>query len=262
MSAAPEKPQFSEFERSFPAFFVHANVRLAPTNRFGRDDSALSYACGKIDDGLAIKKEPDTSEHEGLHQLLHLPSLEKRRRYCPPPSVKNIIAQIDGVAQRPIDLTDAFEPATTPLDQLKSVRLKHLKFYEDVRPPYNGTFTKHASSHTAKRLARNPFLREMPDTNYDYDSEAEWEDPGEGEELLSEGEEEPDEEDEEEMEGFLDDEEATDAKGKRRPLLGDLEPNCTGICWEGQSDGPDLSSYSIDMLSGLSPHSCILANHA
>ena len=92
----------------------------------------------------------------------------------------------------------------------------------------------------------------MPDTNYDYDSEAEWEEPGEGEDLLSEGEEEVDDEDDGDMEDFLDDEETADAKSKRRPLLGDLQPSCTGLCWTDDPDRPDLSSYSINMLQGNS----------
>lgn len=91
----------------------------------------------------------------------------------------------------------------------------------------------------------------MPNTNYDYDSEAEWEDPGEGEDLVSEDEEPDADEDEDEMDGFLDDEDAADAKPKRRALLGDLEPSSTGICWS-ENEGPDLSSYAIDMLKGMS----------
>ena len=122
-------------------------------------------------------------------------------------SVKDIVADIDGVSHNPIDLTESqFQRATKkPLDLLKSIPVKILKFAEDVRPPYIGTYTRLRDTQSISRLARNPFRRELPETNYDYDSEAEWEEPGDGEDLDSEGEEEIEDEDEAEMEGFLDD---------------------------------------------------------
>ena len=142
------------------------------------------------------------------------------------------------------------------MDLLKTIPVKVLKFAEDVRPPYIGTYTRLRDAQSISRLARNPFRRELPQTNYDYDSEAEWEEPGEGEDLDSEGEEEIEDEDEADMEGFLDDEE-TDARAiKRRPILGDLEPTCSGIFWEGpQAQGPekasvDLLVFKLDVLMG------------
>lgn len=59
-------------------------------------------------------------------------------------------------------------------------RNKFLKFTEDCRPAYHGTWSKHSSN--GKRLGRNPFLRDGS-LDYDVDSEGEWEegddDPGE-----------------------------------------------------------------------------------
>jgi chromatin assembly factor 1 subunit A len=70
--------------------------------------------------------------------------------------------------------------------------------------------------------------------NYDYDSEAEWEEPEEGEELNSEGEEElGDEDDADDMDGFLDDEETEGNGPKRRHLMGDIQPVCSSLHWEG-----------------------------
>ena len=171
----------------------------------------------------------------------------KERRFRQGVSVKSIVAQIDGDQQHPIDLTGS--KLQKPGEQLKSVPRKYIRFCEDVRPPYNGTYTKIISPLKISRLSRNPFSRQRPDTNYDYDSEAEWEEPEEGEDLVSEDEEPDVDEEEDEMDGFLDDEDAQDAKPKRRALLGDLEPSSTGLCW-ADSDGPDLSSYAIDMLKG------------
>ncbi|RAL62832.1 hypothetical protein DID88_004674 [Monilinia fructigena] len=118
--------------------------------------------------------------------------------------------------------------------QLKDIPMKYLKFQEDVRPPYQGTYT-HTPMHGISKLARNPMRRDLPNTNYDYDSEAEWIEDEDAEDLNSEGEE--DEEgldDVEDMDGFLDDEN-DDLLNSRRAMggiQGDLEPVSTGLCWE------------------------------
>ena len=177
----------------------------------------------------------------------------------------------------PIDLTKANpkKAAQNPIDRLKTVPTKFLKFAEDVRPPYIGTYTKSLEDRSVARLSRNPFARALPSTNYDYDSEAEWEEPEEGEDLDSEGEEEADDDDAEDMEGFLDDADPDEVK-KRRPIIGNLEPSCTGLCWEdsqtnvhrpilaGQS--LDLSPFRLDILLGewfvcLPPLSLILPDN-
>ena len=72
------------------------------------------------------------------------------------------------------------------------------------------------------------------------------------------GEEEVDKDEEEnDMKGFLDDENNII---KRRPLLGDLEPTCSGIYWEDlENEKPklanldvlDLSNFKLDILMGM-----------
>ena len=226
-------------------------MSLAPINRFTRDEACMSYVKSKVDGELLqgiIDSEQNTKLD--LERLLHLAPHKRTRCSRQFFTVKDIVSRIDGAAQNPIDLTRSSDSRRNPSDLLISVPVKYLKFAEDVRPPYIGTYTRITSPSARKRISRNPFSRSLPQADYDYDSEAEWEEPGEGEDLDSEGEEELDEEDEGEMEGFLDDEQAIDAQLKRRPLLGDLEPTCTGICWAEQHTGPDLTSYSIDMLTG------------
>ena len=174
----------------------------------------------------------------------------KRRCKRPNHQVKEIIARLQGTSQTPIDITGS-DPTwkRTPLDLLKDVPMKYLKFAEDVRPPYLGTYTRSLSLRRSAKLQRQPFTRGLPHVNYDYDSEAEWEDPGEGEDLDSEGEEEIEEDDDEEMSGFVDDGDADEFSRKRKPMLGDLEPSCTGLCWEdfnGKVDAPiDLRPYTF-----------------
>ena len=261
ISSTPRKPQLPDYERSFPPFFVQSHTTLAPTHQFYRDEKGLRYAQEKIDEALLqSQKASEVSKDVVFHpcDLLHIFPHGNYR--CPPRamSVKDIVAEIDGVSHNPIDLTESqFQKATKrPSDLLKFIPVKILKFAEDVRPPYIGTYTRLRNAQSISRLARNPFRRELPNTNYDYDSEAEWEEPGEGEDLDSEGEEEIEDEDEADMEGFLDDEE-TDARAiKRRPILGDLEPTCSGLCWEGpQAQGSEKSSidllvFKLDILMG------------
>ena len=256
VSVTPQKAQLSDYERQFPPFFLQSHTVLAPYSRFLRDRKSLEYAQKKIDEGLG--QGDGTTGPFNVHDLLHL-SPDSSRRFPRVHKVKDIIAEIHSSARNPIDLTESRCPKATqkPTDLLRTVPIKHLKFFEDYRPPYTGTFTKIMDRRAMSKLCRKPFGRELPNTDYDYDSEAEWEDPGEGEDLDSEGEEEVIEDEEEnEMEGFLDDE--NDAV-KKRTLLGDLEPTCSGICWEDLEDEDnkladldvlDLSRFKLDILMG------------
>ena len=72
------------------------------------------------------------------------------------------------------------------------VQMKLLKFHQDVRPGYWGTWTKRSPLSSISK-GRNPFAQDSDMLNYEYNSEEEWaEDPEDAEdlgELLSEGEE-------------------------------------------------------------------------
>lgn len=127
--------------------------------------------------------------------------------------------------------------------------MKSLKFGEDIRPPYQGTYTRRVSELSTRRLARNPYHRGLPDTDYDYDSEAEWEEPEEGEELDSEEEDEGSDEGEDDLEGFLDDEDDALAEGKRRLIVGDLEPVSTGIKWTANGVEPEMEVYRMQSIT-------------
>lgn len=257
VSITPQKARLQDYNRQFPPFFLQSHTVLAPHSRFSRDEKGLEYAQKKIDEGIG--RGGGAVRPFNAHDLLHL-SLDSSQRFPRVHAVKDIIAKIHGSARNPIDLTESqFRRAIEkPTDLLKTVPMKYLKFLEDYRPPYTGTFTKAQDRRAMSKLCRRPFSRELPDTDYGYDSEAEWEEPGEGEDLNSEGEEEAGEDEEEnEMEGFLDDEE--NEAVKKRPQLGDLEPTCSGICWEDlENEGSklanldvlDLSLFKLDILMG------------
>jgi chromatin assembly factor 1 subunit A len=132
------------------------------------------------------------------------------------------------------------QPSANPYPLLSTLSRKHLQFAEDVRPAYNGTFTRFT-----KLTPRNPFKKDIEAFAYDYDSEAEWEfEPEDGENLDDESVADDEEgsmmgdSGDEEDRAFLDDEDDVDAakyknkaKGGKR-VIAPLIPIIKGVCWE------------------------------
>lgn len=113
---------------------------------------------------------------------------------------------------------------------LSMVPHKYIKFYENVRPPYIGTYSKEFFLPIL-----DPFSTSITDFNYDYDSDLEWvNEEGEegGVDNLESGEDDDDEEDDDlasegEFDGFLDTENGdgnskTGTNGKK--FIGPLIP--------------------------------------
>lgn len=258
-SATPKKVSETDYEKLFPPFFVKSHTTLASYDQFSRSEEYLEGVKANIDEILAPQTSSATSTNPSTSQVefvFKLPDSHFRKRQIGKQdwlSVQEIVARMNGSAHEPVDLTGSdFHKATqTPIELLKAIPMKCLKFAEDVRPPYIGTYTKLPARASSAKLGRNPFTRALPSTNYDYDSEAEWEEPGEGEDLDSEGEEEVDDDDAEDLEGFLDDADGDEVK-KRRPIIGDLEPSYAGLCWEDEHSRSKQSS-SADCYVDLSP---------
>jgi len=173
--------------------------------------------------------------------------IQRRQR----PSVKELVSQID----RSEHSTQAL--AEDAMTTIRSMPLKCIYYSTDVRPPYIGTYTK-VSDRDGTRMARVPFRRLRTDTDYDCDSEAEWEEPEEGEDLLSDGDSDGESNAEtDDMDGFVDDEGADGVSRSRFLLGGDLVPESTGLCWENL-EGLTLHSpinmreYKLSLLLGWS----------
>ncbi|KAJ8071113.1 hypothetical protein OCU04_001454 [Sclerotinia nivalis] len=234
--STPSKKEISPYEKMFPAFFVQNGVRLAPINHFERDDEGSQALQSTIDAYILGNRSPGRKRDFDAMELFPLSSRNSIKRGKSIVAVREIMAELSGNPSKPIDLTTDSQNSQIKrtITQLKDVPMKFLKFQEDVRPPYQGTYT-HTPMYGISKLARNPMRRDLPNTNYDYDSEAEWIEDEDAEDLNSEGEE--DEEgldDAEDMDGFLDDEN-DDLLSSRRALggiQGDLEPASTGLCWE------------------------------
>ncbi|KOG96322.1 Rlf2p [Saccharomyces eubayanus] len=125
---------------------------------------------------------------------------------------------------------------------LAQVPHKYIKFYENVRPPFIGTYSVDFTL-----PANNPFSTDGTGFNYDYDSDVEWANEDEEGEVdnLESGEEEEEEDDEDmpsegEFDGFLDTEENGDVdglSGAKRKFVGPLIPTiCLKSDFENMSD--------------------------
>mmetsp|Transcript_5195 Transcript_5195/g.7536 ORF Transcript_5195/g.7536 Transcript_5195/m.7536 type:complete len:1694 (+) Transcript_5195:72-5153(+) len=112
----------------------------------------------------------------------------RRRRTC----VKDVKVFVTKVSENPFD--------PQPYDEEKIVKIrnkfKFLKFHEDYRPPYYGTWSKPLSSVVN---GRRPLGKDLSHLDYDVDSEAEWEegDDEEGEDCSECGNDDDDIDDEE-----------------------------------------------------------------
>ena len=144
---------------------------------------------------------------------------------------------------------------------MKRLPRKHLQYAEDIRPAYNGTFTRRT-----KLTSRNPFKQDPEIFAYDYDSEAEWEfEPEDGENLDDESIDDDEEmgsmmgdSGDEEDRAFLDDEDedAVDNtvknKGKQvgKRFVAPLVPMIKGVCWEtgGVQDDEVLAGMRASVL--------------
>ncbi|KAF1928238.1 uncharacterized protein M421DRAFT_420773 [Didymella exigua CBS 183.55] len=234
------KSAHSDYERCFLPFSLPSTATLAPANAFMQDIEKLNAARARLD--RLCKDDKAGLSPLTVHTLkVSLPA--RSLRGVKTVTIKEVVKRVHGSPDRPIGLTNDDETSRQqPLDMLKTIPMKYLHFSEDVRPPYYGTYTKSYSAAAERRLACNSVSRIRHDTNYDYDSEAEWEEPEEGEDLDSEGDDDLEDEGDDDLDGFLDDEE--DPQLKRRMLSGDLEPVSTGLCWEDNSGVSKLNDGS------------------
>ena len=245
-----EKTKKSDYERKFLPFQPPSYTTCAPVIPYpAHHDSDFDNVLERV-----LKSEPLTQRPPPISSIFAVSKGRSRGLYQP--NAREVIESLNGSSQKPIDLESG--ESHLPHDLLKHVTIRHLHFAEDVRPPYVGSYTKRMTPPRYAKLRRNPFKRLRKDTNYDYDSEAEWEEPEEGEDILSDGEEDdesigaPDE-----MEDFLDEDEAGP---KRRLITGDLMPLNTGLCWEGTrttnlEPSVDLDGMKLEFFIGK--YSCV-----
>ncbi|PWW78552.1 hypothetical protein C7212DRAFT_362268 [Tuber magnatum] len=269
----------TDYERSFQPFFVKPNVIVAPIP-FQRDDNYKLAVKSVLDNALSLTNDPnfivgsesDTGrpasagvgeilKGELVEELMHIPCHKRVARGKPPKySTKDILTRIntpDSSLLPPLANLEGVNPNKLPtvyLDLLNSLPCKFLQFAEDVRPPYSGTYTRKPVSSGLLR-GRNPFQKSLPRVDYGYDSEAEWGEDGldcDGEELLSDEEDDEDGDScDEDLEEFLDDEDEEGASKNRRGVVSALIPICSGLCWEdpsGKTPRKEFEEMSLAIL--------------
>ncbi|KAH0542270.1 hypothetical protein FGG08_003297 [Glutinoglossum americanum] len=259
----------TDYQRTFAPFFVKSHVTMAPQNRWNKDWKSMEESRKMIDECLKTQgnlDRPAGTTILSIPELCHIPpSKRSARGITLRYSVKEIMSKLTGSTQTPETAQNIakisgssrhkkkhYGPLETEL--LKSIPMKYLEFYQDVRPPYRGTFTQPPPPDVVRSLSRNPTQRKLPNINYDYDSEAMWDPEEEGEDLDSEGEQEDaSDDDADDMEGFLDDEgvpEASGAANRRRAVLSDLVPICSGLCWDDgtATDYGELNDYKMEVI--------------
>ncbi len=268
VSQPPARVQ-SDYEKFFLPFVVKPQMTCAPHNAL----LPLEPELARIEEDLdRVASNPATGASSppplaiSLHQSRRSRHSEAMEEPLEPLalsySVGELMDQLQGIDKdRKHSENNAPDHQSAALVALEAIPLRYLHFAEDVRPPYFGTFTKVHSPAEIRRLCRAPCKRRLPNTNYDYDSEAEWEEPEEGEEL--DGDDDDDDstdsgDGDEDMAAFLDDEDATQAVARRRPINSDLTPLCSGLVWENElgrtqdqtSLDRDFSAFRLHWLLG------------
>jgi len=278
----PKKQERTDYERSFQPFFVKPNVTLASLP-FERDDYYKLVIKNALDNILSLSKCSNSTGDAGsdsswpaptvfgegltaerVEELMHIPQHKRGRRgKLPKYSTKDILARInapDSSSLPPLvdlDIISQNEIHSVYLNLLNSLPYKFLRFAEDVRPPYSGTYTRRPTSSGLLR-GRNPFQKSLPKVDYEYDSEAEWEQEGldgDGEELLSDEEDDEDGDSaDDDLEEFLDDEGEESASKNRRRAVSKLVPICSDLCWEdsmGKNPRNEFENMRLGILIGM-----------
>ncbi|KAI1214657.1 uncharacterized protein F4807DRAFT_4924 [Annulohypoxylon truncatum] len=252
-SQVEPKQEASAYERTFKPFFVKDGVKLAP-RPFEMDEEAQAAKSAILDEYVRGERGVFNPKPFNPTETFNLAFPQRRGKVVP--SVKKIMEGLHGnPAEAALGMTagktesQIEKLAINAQNQLNTIPMKYLSFYEDVRPPYRGTVTTPMSRKELRHLSRRPTGRLLP-LNYDYDSEAEWVEDEEGEDLDDDEDDEESNDGDGEMEDFLDDSE--DHPTAVRPtFLGETEPVSTGICYEdetGRNPLPSMNQYRMEFL--------------
>ncbi|KAH7165892.1 chromatin assembly factor 1 subunit A-domain-containing protein [Dactylonectria macrodidyma] len=228
---ACETPK-SEYEKLFQPFFRKANTEVAKLSPDMTEETR--NAKSKILDECINGQRCEQASRASFDAiaLFALPGKPRRRGMLHHP-VRHIMEQVNKESEMSghAEPDHAHKIMKEARQKLEKIPMKVIAFSQDVRPPYYGTVTFQPFAlgrGNMSQLARKPTDRRLP-LDYEYDSEAEWQEE-EGEDLdMDDDEEELDDEDD--MEEFLDDSE--DAGLSRRVFANALEPDSTGLCFEG-----------------------------
>ncbi|KAK9324154.1 chromatin assembly factor 1 subunit A-domain-containing protein [Lipomyces orientalis] len=248
----PDVANKSDYEEVFLPFHVKANATLYPGNAFTRNCEALDSTRQHLDrlvaqlrssqsafDAIVVPEQ--ASSPPNIAEIMNLHPLKLRRRgRIATHTARDVISLFNNEST-----TIATKNGKLDHDMsekrlraaLQSLPRKFLRFWEDFRPPYMGTFTK-----TRQIPRNNPFFLDER-LNYEYNSEAEWvEEDGEIGEDIEAGSNDSEDDEESAVGDFIDDEMkdflvSEEEDRPRRSILAPLVPVAKGICWTDLNTG-------------------------
>ncbi|AGO11747.1 AaceriADL028Wp [[Ashbya] aceris (nom. inval.)] len=191
----------SDYDRAFLPFYIKRDVKVAYLHQLDREKLQESETA--LDGKLQDKGAPQDT-------LDWLASMR------PPTCGYEIRCTAVEVLQ---EMTAKQKTDEELQKLLRQVPHKYIKFYENIRPPYIGTYSKKV---TLPRC--NPFSTEGTGFNYDYDSDLDWindedEEGGDVDDLEADDdddeEDEQDQGDEHEFDGFLDSDDDSGSTSKK-----------------------------------------------
>ncbi|SCZ95821.1 BZ3500_MvSof-1268-A1-R1_Chr8-1g09820 [Microbotryum saponariae] len=182
-NSAGQRVKESDFNLVFKDFNdARAGVEVAPINRFKKYRLATK---GKLPE-VRIDSEPTLSKQTALADLTKGVPARRIPTYhsALPKTTVSVRSIAEEVTQCAVTGGDP-APLLKILQDRRKVPVKLLKFHDDVRPGYVGTWTKW--SRTIR--PRAPLEVDRALINYEYDSEADWEEEDEDAEDLRSGDE-------------------------------------------------------------------------
>ncbi|CAB44771.2 histone H3-H4 chaperone, CAF assembly factor (CAF-1) complex subunit A Pcf1 [Schizosaccharomyces pombe] len=231
---ADKTDELNEFEKEFRPFFIKHQMSLSKYPSPNESDSFLDEVLStsksyplKLNDIFTPSDAVSSANSLGVSNR----------------NSENEVRQLMSAYQDP-----SVSKPQEILSCLSQIPIKFIFFYQDVRPPYFGSYTK-THSHGSNVLL-NPWL-EDEDIDYTYDSEAEWvaDEEDDGEDLESEDEEVDNSDDivEDGDNAFVDDEDddkdSVNASNTHRSS-GPLEVIVEGPVWDSKFL-PDFNCLSL-----------------
>ncbi|ORY59442.1 hypothetical protein BCR35DRAFT_309318 [Leucosporidium creatinivorum] len=163
---ASSSGKISDFNRFFHPFTVRSGVVQAPINAFPKAGKTFSVTPNS-DETLTAKD----ALHAFLSKIPKHHIIPHNPHPVPPVSVRQTVVAINESLVTGMDPRSYYDV----LKDRKKVPIKLLKFCDDVRPGYVGTWTK-----TSRIIGpRTPLQQDDALLNYAVDSEEEWEEEGE-----------------------------------------------------------------------------------
>jgi chromatin assembly factor 1 subunit A len=223
-STGPHKKNIPNYRNTFLPFNLSTYASLASPNFFFSPDLDLQP---ELESSLDLLFAAKLNESPALP---FGPPISRGHQVIP---LMKLLREMAGSEGNPIDLTRELFSKRRTSHAPKSPAMKYIHFHQDVRPPYCGTYTRALFPKDRRTLARNPCRRyKATALDYDYDSEAEW-DEEEGEDILSEGDDDAQSDEEmDEFADFIDDGDAPDSANFKRIGMVDAKVCCSGIQWE------------------------------